>query len=71
MSKKVAWVMSESDTFELLNAIDDRLSSSRLDERQHDVLGRLRWLLEEDLPESSTPGLPTEHALTEGEVRTI
>ena len=49
MSEKVAWVMSESDTFELLNAIEDRLTSARLDHQQRDMLVRLRSLLEDDL----------------------
>lgn len=49
MRKKTAWMMSESDTYELLNAIDERLSSSHLDERQHGVLIRLGSMLEDDL----------------------
>ena len=49
MPKKAAWVMSESDTFELLNAIDERLATARLDGRHHDMLIRLRSLLEDDL----------------------
>jgi hypothetical protein len=54
MPMKAAWVMSESDTFELLNAIDDRLTSARLDHQQRDTLVRLRSMLEDDL--NSTPG---------------
>ena len=54
MSKKAAWVMSESDTFELLNAIEDRLTSARHDHQQRDMLVRLRSLLENDL--NSTVG---------------
>ena len=41
--------MSESDTFELLNAIEDRLTSARLDHQQRDMLVLLRSLLEDDL----------------------
>jgi hypothetical protein len=41
--------MSESDTFELLNAIDERLATARLEQQQHDVLVRMRSLLEDDL----------------------
>ncbi|GJE44358.1 hypothetical protein [Methylobacterium soli] len=48
MPSKAAWVMSESDTFDLLNAIDQRLATARLDEQQHSVLVRLRSLLEDD-----------------------
>ena len=57
MPKKAAWVMSESDTFELLNAIDHRLATARLDQQQHDALVRLRALLEEDLKDPSVRGL--------------
>lgn len=49
MPSKTAWIMSEADTFELLNAIDNRLASSWLDQRHHDALVRLRAVLEEDL----------------------
>jgi hypothetical protein len=49
MLRKVAWVMSESDTFDLLNAIDQRLETARLDEHSRGVLIRLRSILEDDL----------------------
>ena len=61
MPKKVAWVMSESDTFELLNAIEDRLTSARLDHQQRDMLVRLRSLLEDDLHSTSGCLLSAEH----------
>ncbi len=46
---RAGWVMSESDTFDLLNAIDDRLARARLDQQRFDTLVRLRALLEDDL----------------------
>ncbi|WP_147027700.1 hypothetical protein [Methylobacterium oxalidis] len=49
MPMKPAWVMCESDAFDLLNAIDERLATARLDQQQHDVLVRLQALLEDDL----------------------
>jgi hypothetical protein len=53
MPTKAAWVMSESNAFELLNAIDERLATARLDQHQHDVLVRLRSMLEDDLDAQS------------------
>lgn len=53
MPTKAAWVMSESDAFGLLNAIDERLATARLDQHQHDVLVRLRSMLEDDLDAQS------------------
>ena len=61
MPMKAAWVMSDSDTFELLNAIDDRLTSARLDHRQRDTLLRLRSLLEDDLNSTSGGLLSADH----------
>jgi hypothetical protein len=61
MPKKTAWVMSESDTFELLNAIEDRLTSARLDHQQRDMLVRLRSLLEDDLTSTSACLLLAKH----------
>jgi hypothetical protein len=61
MSKKAAWVMSESDTFELLNAIEDRLTSARLDHQQRDMLVHLRSLLEDDLTSTAACLLSAEH----------
>lgn len=49
MPKKAAWVMSESDTFDLLNAIDERLATAHFDQHQHDVLVRRKSLPEDDL----------------------
>lgn len=43
------WVMSDADTFDLLNAIDERLATRALDQRHHDVLVRLRAALEEEI----------------------
>lgn len=54
MLRKAAWVMSESDTFDLLNAIDQRLETARLDEHSRGVLIRLRSILEDDLDASSS-----------------
>ncbi|KAB1080900.1 hypothetical protein [Methylobacterium soli] len=53
MPMKAAWVMSDSDTFELLNAIDDRLTSARPNHQQRDTLVRLRSLLEDDFNSTS------------------
>jgi hypothetical protein len=41
--------MSEADTFDLLNAIDERLATRALDQRHRDVLVRLRAILEDDI----------------------
>ncbi|GJE33772.1 hypothetical protein [Methylobacterium oxalidis] len=49
MPKKPAWIMSETDAFDLLNAIDERLATARLGQQQHDLLVRLQSLLEDDL----------------------
>lgn len=49
MPRKAAWIMSESDTFDLLNAIDQRLETACLDEHSRGVLIRLRSLHEDDL----------------------
>ena len=57
MRKMTAWAMSESDTFQLLNAIDERLAIAGLDQQQHDVIVRLRALLEKDLKDASVRGL--------------
>jgi len=61
MPMKAAWVMSDSDTFELLNAIEDRLTSARLDHQQRDMLVRLRSLLEDDLNSTSGDLLSADH----------
>lgn len=47
--RRKPWVMSDADTFDLLNAIDERLATRALDQRHHDVLVRLRAALEEKL----------------------
>lgn len=43
------WVMSEADTLDLLNAIDERLATRAIHQRQRDVLVRLRTVLEDDI----------------------
>ena len=58
---KAAWVMSDSDTFELLNAIEDRLTSPRLNHQQRDMLVRLRSMLEDDLNSMSGCLLSADH----------
>jgi hypothetical protein len=51
--------MSQADTFDFLNAIDTRLATRKLDQRHHDVLVRLRAMLEEDVITSdASAGLP-------------
>lgn len=52
---RAGWVMSESDTFDLLNAIDERLAKARLDQQRFDTLVRLRALLEDDLSGYAEP----------------
>ena len=47
--RRTPWVMSDADTFDLLNAIDERLATRALDQHHHDVLVRLRAALEEEL----------------------
>lgn len=42
-------------TQNLIRLIDDRLNSSHLDQRHHDVLVRLREMLESDLSSESMP----------------
>lgn len=54
MSRMKPWVMSESDAFDLLNAIDERLAARSLDQHHHDVLVRLREMLEEDIASCET-----------------
>lgn len=56
--------MSESDTFDLLNAIDDRLARARLDQHRSDTLVRLRALLEDDLSAYAGP-----HALQGADIQ--
>ncbi|MBP1180930.1 hypothetical protein [Methylobacterium sp. PvR107] len=47
--RRQPWVMSEADTFDLLNAIDERLATPALHQHQRDVLVRLRTILEDDI----------------------
>lgn len=49
MVHRAAWVMSEEDIFGTLNVIEDRLTQPGLDQRQVDMLVRLRAMLEEDV----------------------
>jgi hypothetical protein len=49
MQKLRGWVMPEEDARDLIGLIEERLRSSRLDQKHHDVLVRLRSMLEEDL----------------------
>jgi hypothetical protein len=66
-----SWVMSEADTFDLLNAIDERLATHALDQRHRDVLLRLRAILEDDIAAiSSAAGLHTAGDLSCTETQT-
>lgn len=49
MVGKAARVMSESNTFDLLNAVDQKLETTRLPEHSRGVPIRLRSILEDDL----------------------
>jgi hypothetical protein len=49
MPKLRGWVIPEEDARDFISLIDERLRSTRLDQRHHDVLVRLRSMLEDDL----------------------
>jgi hypothetical protein len=49
MQKLRGWVVPEEDVRNFISLIEERLRSSRLNQRHHDVLVRLRSILEEDL----------------------
>jgi hypothetical protein len=49
MQKLRGWVMPEEDAQDLISLVDEKLRSSRLDQKHHDVLVRLRSMLEDEL----------------------
>jgi hypothetical protein len=49
MQKLYGWGMPGEDAQGLINLIDERLQTSRLDQTQHDFLVRLCSMLEDDL----------------------
>ncbi len=66
MQKLRGWVMPEEDAHDLIHLIDEKLRSSRLDQRHHDVLLRLRSILEDDLvkPMNNDQNQDTRYAST-------
>ncbi|MGH1589010.1 hypothetical protein ACRBEV_12405 [Methylobacterium phyllosphaerae] len=71
MQRGNPWVMSEADTIDFLNAIDTRLAARNLDRRHHDVVIRLRAMLEEDMILSdASAGLPGRAQRAHSEVHT-
>jgi hypothetical protein len=54
------WVMPEEDIPSMLQMIDERIASPRVEVRHRDILIRLRSLLEDDLqPARKMPSRPT------------
>jgi hypothetical protein len=49
MQKLRGWIMPGEDARDFISLIDEKLRSPRLDQRYHDVLVRLRSMLEDDL----------------------
>ncbi|GEO15991.1 hypothetical protein [Microvirga aerophila] len=51
MQKLHGWIMPEEDARNLMNLINEKLQSLRLDQRHHDALLKLSAMLEDDLIE--------------------
>jgi hypothetical protein len=66
MQKLRGWVMPEEDVRDFISLIDQRLRSSRLEQRHHDVLLRLWSILEDDRmkPVDNGQNQDTRHAST-------
>jgi hypothetical protein len=60
MQKLRGWVMPEEDAHDLIHLINEKLQSPRLDQRHHDVLVRLRSMLDDDLMQSQREPRPEE-----------